>query len=129
MAGMGETCNHVAAAMYRVEAAIRIGLTNPACTSNANKWLPNRKTILPKEIKELDFSREDFSQTGKKKTISSFTKKDVWSTEKLWFKTIEYKGFSWSDQQSFPSKYITYCCAQAKGGFCRRTYFDKSCSA
>ena len=40
-AGMRETCNHVAAAMYRVEVAVRIGWTNPACTSNANEWLPN----------------------------------------------------------------------------------------
>ena len=36
-----ETYNWVAAAMYRVEAAVRIGLTNPACTSNTNEWLPN----------------------------------------------------------------------------------------
>ena len=30
MAGMSQTCNHVAAAMYRVEAAVRNGLTNPS---------------------------------------------------------------------------------------------------
>ena len=60
MAGMGETYNHVAAAMYRVEAAVRIGLTSPASTSNANECLPNPKTIEPKNIEDLDFSREDF---------------------------------------------------------------------
>ena len=32
MAGMGEACNHVAAAIYRAEAAVRIGLINPAST-------------------------------------------------------------------------------------------------
>ena len=73
MAGIGETCNHVAATLYRVEAAVRIGLTNPACTSNADEWLPNRKDIEPKKIK--DFSREDFGNRGKKETISSLTKK------------------------------------------------------
>ena len=36
MDGMEETCNHIAATMYRVEAGVRIGLTNPTCTSNAN---------------------------------------------------------------------------------------------
>ena len=56
MAGMGETCNHVAAATDRVEAAVRIGLTNPACASNANEWLPSRKIIEPKKMKYLDFS-------------------------------------------------------------------------
>ena len=60
MARMKETCNHVAAAMYRVEAAVRIGLTNTVCTSNAKVWLPNGKTIEPKKIKDLNFSGEDF---------------------------------------------------------------------
>ena len=36
MASMGEICNHVAAAMYHVEAAVWIGLTNSACASNVN---------------------------------------------------------------------------------------------
>ena len=67
MAGMGETCNHVAAVMYRVEAAVRISLTNPACTSNTNECLPDLKTIEPKKIKYLDFSQEDFGQRGKKR--------------------------------------------------------------
>ena len=67
MAGEGKTCNHVAAAVCRVETAVRICLTNPACTSNANERLPNRKTIEPKKIKDLDFSREDFGQRGKKR--------------------------------------------------------------
>ena len=60
MASMGETYNHVAAGMYCVEAAVRIGLTNTVCTSNAKVWLPNGKTIEPKKIKDLNFSREDF---------------------------------------------------------------------
>ena len=30
MVGMGETCSHVAAAMFRVEAAVCTGLTNPS---------------------------------------------------------------------------------------------------
>ena len=67
MASMGETCNHVAAGMYRVEAAVRIGLTNPSCASNAKEWLTNQKTIEPKKIKDLNFSGEDFGQKGKRK--------------------------------------------------------------
>ena len=45
MAGMGQSCNHVADAMYRIEAAVRNGLTNPTCTSTANQWLPNHKDV------------------------------------------------------------------------------------
>lgn len=67
MAGMGQTCNHVAAAMYRVEAAVRNGLTNPSCTSSVNEWLPCRKDVAPCKIKDLNFNREDFAQRGKKK--------------------------------------------------------------
>ena len=67
MAGMGQTCNHVAAAMYRIEAAVRNGLTNPSCTSSANQWLQNHHDVVPTKIKDLNFSREDFVQRGKKK--------------------------------------------------------------
>ena len=66
MAVMGETCNHVASAMYCVEAAVQISLTNPVCRSNANEWLLNRETTEPKKIKDLDFSWKDFGQKGKK---------------------------------------------------------------
>ena len=47
MAGMSETCNHVAAAMFRIEGAVRLGLTNPASTSTANEWLPCHKEVAP----------------------------------------------------------------------------------
>ena len=67
MAGMSETCNHVAAAMFRIEAAVRNGFTNPACTSSANKWLPSHQEVAPVKVKNLNFSREDFGQRGKKK--------------------------------------------------------------
>ena len=71
MAGMSQTCNHVAAALYRMEAAVRSGLTNPACTSKPIEWLPSKKIfadILAK-IKDLDFEREDFATRGKKKRL------------------------------------------------------------
>jgi len=78
MAGMGQTCNHVAAAMYRVEAAVRNGLTNPACTSSSNEWLPNRKVIAPSKISSLCFNREDFGGRGKKKRSLVATPKKVY---------------------------------------------------
>ena len=66
MAGMGDMFNHVAAAMFRMEAAVRTGLTNPSCTSSANEWLPCRKDIEPTKIKDLNFDREDFAHRAKK---------------------------------------------------------------
>ena len=79
MAGMSQTCNHVAAAMYRIEAAVRNGLTNPSCTSKPNEWLPGSKAVadIPSKIKELQFEREDFGTRGKKKrSLSTKFKKD-----------------------------------------------------
>ena len=47
MAGMAQTCNHVAAALFRLEASCRLGLTNPSCTSKACEWLPS--TVASKQ--------------------------------------------------------------------------------
>ena len=66
MAGMSQTCNHVAAALFRVEAAVRVGLTNPACTAKANEWLPNRNRVQSMKMKDIDFKRDDFGKRGKK---------------------------------------------------------------
>ena len=67
MGGMGETWNHIAAAMFPEDAAVCTCLTNPSYTSSANEWLPFRKNIEPTKIKNLNFDREDFPQRGKKK--------------------------------------------------------------
>ena len=65
-AGMGETCNHIAAALFRLEAMVRLGLTNPSCTSKANQWLPNRTDVVPKKVQDINFNRDDFGRRGRK---------------------------------------------------------------
>ena len=76
MAGMGQTCNHVAAALCRMEAMVRLGLTNPSCTSKPNEWLPCRKDVTPMEVKDIDFNRDDFNRRGRKgKSLISTPKK------------------------------------------------------
>ena len=77
MAGMSQVCNHVAAALYRIESAVRNGLTNPACTSKPNQWLPGSKTVadIPAKIKDLKFERDDFGRRGKKKKTLQNQKK------------------------------------------------------
>ena len=67
MAGLSQTCNHIAAALFRIEAAVRNGLTNPACTSEKSEWLPNRGEVAPKKVADMNFNRDDFGQRGKKK--------------------------------------------------------------
>lgn len=60
MAGMSSIRNHVTAAFFPVEIAMRLGLTNPAC-----EWLPKRKDAQRVKIKDLNFNRDDFTKRGK----------------------------------------------------------------
>ena len=55
MAGMGQS-------MYRIESAMRKGLTNPSCTSTANQWLRDHKEVQPMKVKIMNFGPEDFCQ-------------------------------------------------------------------
>nr|XP_047122892.1 uncharacterized protein LOC124806213 [Hydra vulgaris] len=67
LAGLSQTCNHVAASLFRIEAAVRNGLTNVACTSSKSEWLPNRSIVAPTKICDLKFDRDEFGQRGRKK--------------------------------------------------------------
>ena len=71
----GPVCNHVAAAMYRIEVTVRNGLTNPSCTNTANQCLPNHKNVQPMKVKDMNFGREEFCQRGKKKRSFALTPK------------------------------------------------------
>ncbi|XP_065069462.1 uncharacterized protein LOC135694584 [Rhopilema esculentum] len=66
MAGMSQTCNHVAAALFRIESASRMGLNNPSCTSTACQWLPNTKAVEPVKVKDLKLKRDSINKRGKK---------------------------------------------------------------
>ena len=64
---MSETCNHVAALLFRVEAAVTSRLTNPACTSRPCEWLPRRQDVRPMKISDMDISRETLRKNKKLK--------------------------------------------------------------
>ena len=64
MIGLSQTCNHVAAALFQIKAASRLGLNNSSCTSKACEWLPNNKTIHPVKVKDLDLNRDGFGKRG-----------------------------------------------------------------
>ena len=87
MAGLGSSCNHIAAALFRMETALRLGLLNPACTAKPNEWLPNRKEVRPCKIVDMNLNRDDFGKRGKssRKVLSTPKKefKPVSSTEKV----------------------------------------------
>ncbi|XP_047136829.1 uncharacterized protein LOC105846151 isoform X1 [Hydra vulgaris] len=63
MAGLGETCSHVAAVLYKLEAAVRLGLTSKSCTDVPCKWNQNfTKDVNPAPISEIIFYSADAKQ-------------------------------------------------------------------
>lgn len=66
MAGFSQTCNHIAAALFRIEADVRMGLSNPSCRTTACEWLPKNKLVKQVKLKDLKLSRSDFGRRGRK---------------------------------------------------------------
>ncbi|KAK3755143.1 hypothetical protein QZH41_020564 [Actinostola sp. cb2023] len=71
---MSSSCIHVTALLFRVEAANRNGLTNPACTSKQCVWnVPADKTVVqPKRICDMDWKT---SKLNKKPSRPAFDKR------------------------------------------------------
>ncbi|XP_048734036.1 uncharacterized protein LOC125650107 isoform X2 [Ostrea edulis] len=54
MAGLGEVCSHVAALLFKVEMAVKMGLTKSSSTSKACQWnCTFRKEVTPATITEI----------------------------------------------------------------------------
>ena len=126
MAGMGETCNHVATTMYGVGAAVRVGLTNYACTNNANEWQPNQKTIESKKIKDLDFRREDFSQRKKKRPLVASPKKKFDPLKDCDLKPLSIKDFAETINKVSPQGILHTAVPKPKVDFVRELMSTKT---
>ncbi|KAK3082973.1 hypothetical protein FSP39_010413 [Pinctada imbricata] len=54
--GLGQTCNHVAGLLFRIEAANKLGVTS--CTSLPCLWIkPSENKLQPNKIKNMDFKK------------------------------------------------------------------------
>ncbi|CAL9689621.1 unnamed protein product [Knipowitschia caucasica] len=64
-AGLGSTCNHVAALLFKVDYAWQHGLTSAhkkACTSMENQWLtPVLKSIEPMKLEDMVFAKPHYT--------------------------------------------------------------------
>lgn len=74
MAGLGETCSHVAAMLYKIEAEVRKGLTHVAPTDMPCKWNQNfTENVTPARVCNIKFYSEEsnvkFSKKKKEKKI------------------------------------------------------------
>ena len=61
---MSSLCIHVMALLFRIEAANRNGLSNPACTSRQCVWnVPGEKALVqPTRICDMDFKASKFKK-------------------------------------------------------------------
>ncbi|XP_041371313.1 uncharacterized protein LOC121384798 [Gigantopelta aegis] len=67
MAGLGESCSHIAALLFKVEAAVRLGYTSQTCTDLPCKWNEDFvKKIQPAEIKNIRFYKDSAVQRVQK---------------------------------------------------------------
>ena len=71
--GLGETCSHVAAILYKVEAAVRHGLTSQICTDIPCRWNQTFKesSVQPAPISDIKF----YSKSATKSILCSSKKK------------------------------------------------------
>ena len=84
MADMSETCNHVAALLFRMNVLMN-EYNKPSCTDRSCTWnkLPNRSEVVRRKIKDIEFSRDNFDKKKKKK-------KKLISTPKKTYNPLEY---------------------------------------
>jgi len=63
MFSLGKSCSHVAAVLFKVEAAVRLGYTSKASTDVACKWnVAYVKKVQPAPIADITLSRKELSE-------------------------------------------------------------------
>lgn len=61
---LGQTCNHVAGLLFRIESANKLGLTS--CTSGTCIWVkPSEKKLQPAQIKSMNFKKSRHGKSGR----------------------------------------------------------------
>lgn len=126
---MGETCSHVAAVLYKIEAAVRIGLTSTAPTDLPCQWNQTfTKSIIGSPVADIRlYSNSAKAKIKNKKTPSSITHSDGLSgflsvINEVAPKTVSLSLFS-SFQKNFVSKQINK--HQMRLPECLRTFYSE----
>ena len=92
-AGLLGSCNHVVGLLFRVEAAVLIGVTHPTCTSMLASWnVPSqKKQIIPGRIKYFLFKSESYTNKSQElDTVDRLKKK----AERQTFLTMSNSQFT-----------------------------------
>ena len=73
-AGTSSCCNHIDAALYKIEFANREGFTDPSCTEELCGWNKNLKEIKPVKIKDMDTQEHNREKQNKLYVINNNVK-------------------------------------------------------
>uniref|UniRef100_UPI00358FC381 uncharacterized protein n=1 Tax=Myxine glutinosa TaxID=7769 RepID=UPI00358FC381 len=69
---LGEVCSHVAAVLFKIEAAVKLGLTQSSCTSEACQWNKTfREKLNPKSVVDCKHLLKHNRQIEVKTVVSS----------------------------------------------------------
>ncbi|VDI60785.1 Hypothetical predicted protein [Mytilus galloprovincialis] len=72
MAGLAESCSHIAALLFKVEAAVRLGYTTKLCTELPCKWNADFvKKVQPAPVKDIQFYKTSCINKAKKASLIS----------------------------------------------------------
>ena len=59
VAGLGSTCSHVAALLYKLAEGVERGLNEPlACTSKICEWNKSRKLVVARPVQDICFKHK-----------------------------------------------------------------------
>ena len=73
--GVSSCCNHIVAAVYKIEFANREGFTDPSCTEELGGWNKSLKEIKPMKIKDMDIQEHNCEKENKQYEINNNVKK------------------------------------------------------
>ncbi|KXJ11481.1 hypothetical protein AC249_AIPGENE106 [Exaiptasia diaphana] len=93
-AGLGETCSHAASIMFKVETAVKMGLTTDACTSKACRWnavFGNDSLTAP--VDEINFQKAKKGETTPRLEVSSTNRKPLACSSGDYMFMEAYSGF------------------------------------
>jgi len=96
MAGLGSSCSHVAALLFKLEAAAHFKLNNEVtCTSKLCAWKGTKKHVDPAPIKNINFKR------SKKHALPASNKASTHAASSHFSVTDPYQGPSGISKEQF----------------------------
>ncbi|CAC5368836.1 unnamed protein product [Mytilus coruscus] len=87
MAGLSESCSHIGALLFKIEAAVKLGYTKTACTEEPCKWNADFvKKVVPATISKINFykaARVKKAKETKRRKVKKFAASSIDQQQEL----------------------------------------------